>query len=171
MSFLLRESDVAKTAAGKKRQFLQLLHDRPITVAQAANEVGRTDQTIRNWAEKDPEFAAAYEEAKEFQHSLRLNRVETALFQKILGALDPRREGGHCSASLIIFWLKANSPKYRMADKHYLHHSGELKTTGKQDVDLEARIELYTDMLQGGSGDGGASEAGETSGDGDGVDS
>jgi len=136
----------------QQRRFLQLYRTRPLTVAQAAKKVGCTARTVRRWAQRDPDFGREYEDAKVEQHKLRIGMIEDALFQRILVALDPGSEQG-LPAALIIFWLKANAgDKYRLADKVYLHHTGQVDS--KQTVDLEARVEYYRDLLQGGQADG-----------------
>jgi len=155
-----------------KRRFLRTYTSGLMTVKQAAAKVNRSDRTIQRWAKEDEEFAAAYEKAKEEQHARQLGAVETALVQRILRGLDHRNDST-ISASLIIFWLKANGgDRYRLADKQYLHHSGGIRSEGEQKHtgNLEVRIERYRGMLSGAAG-GEAGEAAAPAGDGAGADS
>lgn len=139
--------------AQEKADFLEAYSDTPTTVQQAARRIGRDETTIRRWAKRDPEFGARYEEAKADQHEMRLNRVEDALFQRIVRSLGDDNVPD-LAAGVIIFWLKANGgDRYRLADQTNVNLSGNLAVQSEQD--MEARIDLYRNLLSGSTaGDG-----------------
>lgn len=132
--------------ADLKRQFLEAFTGAPVSVAQAAQEIGRSARTIRHWALHDADFAEAYSGAKQLQGSLRLAAIEDLLFNRIMRGLS-LEDKAQVGQALVIFWLKANGgDKWRLADKYYVEHSGDV--TIKHEVDMSARIEHYRMLLE-----------------------
>ena len=110
-----RSSAPGTFTAEKKRQFLELYRQAATTVAKCAAAVEVSSVTVFTHVRTDPEFAKAYELAKE----LNTDHLEEMLVDHVLDKAQP----GNLVALFGV--LKARRPeKYR--EVHKLEHAGQI---------------------------------------------
>ena len=86
------------------------------TLKGAAKVAGVSYRTILRWRNSDPEFDKRVEKAISSRDHERVSVIEDKIFKRIFE--------GDAAASVTIFWLKANSEKYRNADKRIHEEEG-----------------------------------------------
>lgn len=119
--------------ATAKRKILKHLRGGITSMAAATAAGGISARTMFRWRKNDAEFGAALEEAKGDQAALRVAAVEETVTQQILEGKAP--------PALTIFFLKANSEKYRVADQYGVRHSGQVNLVAQRreaDQELQA---------------------------------
>ena len=82
-----------------KKDFIEELKSEVRSISDAASQIDKS--TIHRWRKNDPEFDQKVREAKEHQKDMRVEKVEDAVFSRIMS--------GDAAASETIFWLKNNA--------------------------------------------------------------
>ena len=99
-----------------KKDFLDRLSSKVITIEKASKKAGRDPSQIWRWRQEDAEFDNLVQEAKRVQSEQRLNKVEDSLFKRIVK--------GDAAASETIFYLKNKDPAgWSDVQEHY--HKGD----------------------------------------------